>query len=406
MSTKTPLGPILAPAMENVTTTRGKEWLKDRVATRSRAIDWGPWRQATVILVTTRVVFFSIAYAANWFLASGEGRLQQGLFEVWQRWDSAHFFSVAEHGYAGPGSDPLGTAFFPLYPLSIRALGVIGVGPLAAGLAVSAGASLVAFAFLHRLAEQEHGDGAGRRAVLYLALFPTSVFLAAPYSEALFLAGAIPAFYYARRSQWSRVGAPAAVAMGTRAAGIFLLFGLALELLRQRRLSRGDLRRAAAAIAIGVLPLAAYAAYLWAEKGSPGHFLAIQEQGWGRTLTSPVTAFLNTWNTWEGATYPTNWIFAWRMEIAAASVGVALTIWALVRSEWGYAGYMGATMVALMTSSWYFSIPRMLLSLFPAVLLLAGWTGGGRDRHELALVVMAPVAALGVVVFTSGAWFY
>jgi hypothetical protein len=59
-----------------------------------------------------------------------------------------------------------------------------------------------------------------------------------------------------------------------------------------------------------------------------------------------------------------------------------------------------------MTSSWYFSIPRILLTLFPMVLLLAGWTLNNDRRHESTILVMASLAALGVVVFTQGIWFF
>jgi hypothetical protein len=115
---------------------------------------------------------------------------------------------------------------------------------------------------------------------------------------------------------------------------------------------------------------------------------------------------MNTWTTWDTAAYPSNWIFAWRIEVLAAAVGVGLLVWTVARREWGYAGFVGATMAALLTSTWYFSIPRMQLSLFPAMVLLAGWTLDHPRRHELLLLTLAPIATLGVIVFTSGAWFY
>jgi hypothetical protein len=87
-------------------------------------------------------------------------------------------------------------------------------------------------------------------------------------------------------------------------------------------------------------------------------------------------------------------------------VGVFFLVWALRKKEWGYATYMAATLAALMTSSWYFSIPRILLTLFPMVLFLAGWTLNNDRRHESTILVMAPLAALGVVVFTQGIWFF
>ncbi|HEX2236653.1 MAG TPA: mannosyltransferase family protein [Actinomycetota bacterium] len=358
------------------------------------------------MVVLTRVVFGAVAYAAAWLLASGAGGLDTGFLDLWSRWDALHFFAIAEHGYTGPGSGPDATAFFPAFPLTLRALSAAGLPPAAAGLLVSLVASVVALAALFALAERDLGAGAGRRAVAYLALFPTAVFLVAPYSEALFLAGAIPAFLLARRGRWTLMGVPAALATATRFAGVFLLLGLVAELFRQRPLTAARMRAAAAGFGIALLPLVAYGAFLAAATGDPLHFFTDQRQGWGRQLTNPLDALANTWNTWQGADYPSNWIFAWRIEVLAAAVGVGLVVWAAIKHEWGYAVYMGTTMAALLSSTWYFSIPRMLLSLFPVALLLAEATGRRAERHEAALVVLAPLATVGVVVFTQGAWFY
>ena len=365
------------------------------------------WREAIKLLLASRVCLLAVAYAGAWFLASGEGPLEVGFVDIWARWDALHFFRVAEHGYTGPGSERFGTAFFPGFPLALRAGTALGLSPVVAGLLISALASLVAFAFLYELAERDAGKGAGRRAVVYLALFPTAVFLVAPYSEALFLAGAIPAFLFARQGRWALVGPAAAVAVATRAAGMFLLFGLALEFLRAGDLSPAKLRRAAGALAVGALPLVAYCVYLAIAKDDPFRFFVDQRLGWWRQFpTNPVQSFLATWNTWSDPDHPSNWIFAWRVEILAAVAGIVVVAWAVAKREWGYAGYCGATMASLLLSSWYFSIPRMLLSLFPVVVFLAESTLGRPGRHELVMTVFAPLAALGVIVFTQGAWFY
>jgi hypothetical protein len=249
------------------------------------------------------------------------------------------------------------------------------------------------------------GEGAGHRAVLYLALFPTAVFLAAPYSEALFLAGAVPAFYYARKARWNLVALPAAVAMGARFAGLFLLFGLFVEFLRQRKFTAARVRAVAVAFAVGLAPLVAYSYFLYRVKGDALYYFVDQRAGWGRTLTWPLVAFRATWDTWNSS-QPTNWIFAWRVEVMAAALGVGFVLWALLKREWGFAAFMGAMMASVMTSSWYFSIPRMLLSLFPIPLLLAGYSHRSPSRHEILLLVLAPLAVLGVVVYTRGAWFF
>ncbi|MPZ90411.1 MAG: hypothetical protein GEU68_02075 [Actinobacteria bacterium] len=338
---------------------------------------------------------------------------------MWTRWDAQHFLEIAEFGYTDERSDPHATAFFPLWPLMIRALSATGLGPALAAMVLSTAASVVAVAYLYRLAEEEQGRGAGsagpqeqgggRRASLYLLFFPSAVFLVAPYSESLFLAGAIPAFYYARHQRWLVSGACAAVAMGARAAGAFLLVGLLLEFVRQRDFSGATLRRGLAAGVVALLPLLAFAAYLWQVKGDPLYFFTDQRLGWGRELSGPLEALRATWgatrvDAGEGAL--TNFVIGWRVEIVAVALGMLSVVWALVKREWGYAGFMGVLLASLMTSSIYLSVPRMLLSMFPIVLFLAEWTGRDTKRHETVLLAFAPIATLGVVAFTRQAWFY
>jgi len=373
---------------------------------RARGPGSAAWSEALLIVVFVRLLLLFVAVGAAWMLAPGTGPLGEDVFDIWVRWDARHFLEVAEFGYTDPRTDPHATAFFPLYPLLINALGMTGLPLAAAAMLISTAATVVACAYLHALAEEELGSGAGRRATLYLVLFPTAVFLIAPYSEALFLAGAVPAFYYARRGLWLLSIVPAAVAVGARAAGLFLLFGLVLEVVRRGDFRRTTLTRAGIALGAAGVPVLAYAGYLWAVKGNPLYFLIDQREGWHRDFVGPVPSLINTWNLTSSEGSLTNWIFTWRLEIIAAAVGLGLVVWALAKREWGYAGFMGSMMAALVTSTWYFSIPRMLLTMFPAVLLLAAYTGRRDVRHEMAVALMAPVAALGVVVFTRGAWFY
>lgn len=371
-----------------------------------------PWIEVAVLVSVTRIVLFALAYAAAMFLSPGQGPVGEGAFQIWQRWDANHFVVVAEHGWSGPDADPARpSAFFPLYPLAMRAFMSTGLSPVAAGMIVSTIATYIACVYLYKLGESELGEGGGRRATLYLLLFPTAVFLIAPYSESLFLAGAITAFYFARQRRWLFAALPAAVAMGSRAAGLFLLIGLFFEYVRQgledRRWGGRRARDVAVCLAVGLAPLIAYGIFLHFERGNAFQYLVDQEQGWGRDFpTAPWRSFLATWNTRMGLDYPTSWIFAWRIEILAAGAGVALTIWAAVKREWGYAAFMGTFLATLMMSTWYFSIPRMLLSFFPAVLFLAASTVRRPEAHEIALVMLAPLATLGVIVYTRGAWFY
>ncbi|CAN5766903.1 hypothetical protein BH18ACT15_BH18ACT15_11590 [soil metagenome] len=367
---------------------------------------WATLRRAAAIVLFTRVVLLLVAYAAAWFLSDTPGPPAASAATLWVHWDASIFLRIAAFGYTNPAGDPHATAFFPLFPLLLAGLSALGLAPVVAGMLVSLVASIVAATYLVRLVDEEQGGGAGRRAALYLSLFPTAVFLVAPYSEGLFLAGAVPAFYWARRGHWGRASLPAAVAMGARLAGVFVLLGLVGELLRARDFRPRRMLEAVAALGVGAAPLIAFCAYLWAATGDPFHFVVDQKLGWGRELVGPVASFLNTVGATSGSRYPANWVFAWRLEVLAALLGLACVVWAAKRREWGYALYMGSLLGVLMVSTWYLSIPRMLLSLFPIPILLASATRRNERLHEVVLVTSGAAAVLGTIVYTRGAWFF
>ena len=368
-------------------------------------IDRVAWLESIRVTTVSRLAFLIVAFAGAWFLNEAQGPSTLGFLDSWHRWDAVHFTDIAQYGYFSSETDPNAAAFFPLFPLLIDGLSALGIEVRLAAMLITFVASIVAGSYLYRLAETDVGEGAGRRALVYLFLFPTAVFLVAPYSEALFLAGAIAAFYYARREQWFLVGIPAAIAMGARLAGAFVLLGLFVELLRQRKFDLERISAASLSFAVGVLPFVLYGLFLSRAAGSFMEFKDAQYRGWGRMVVSPKESFLATWNTW-GPDHPANWIFAWRVEILAAIVGLAFTAWAFRRREYGYGVYMLVTLGVLMTSTWYFSIPRMLLSLFPIPILLAHYTQDNPERHQNVVMVAAPLATLGVIVFTQGKWFF
>jgi hypothetical protein len=363
------------------------------------------WMQVTAIVIGVRVAFFVVAYAASW-LTTTQGGTPEPFLDLWDNWDVRHFVEIATYGYTDPRTDPNAAAFFPAFPLLIRALGWVGVQPVVGGMLISTAATIVAAGYLYRLAEDEAGGGAGLRAVLYLVLFPTAVFLVVPYSEALFLAGAVPAFYYVRRNRPLAASIPAALAVATRAAGIFLVVGLVIEFLRRNRPMRRYLRTGGIALGVAVSPLVAYGAYMASAEGNAFQFFIDQREGWDRRLTWPWEALATTWEAAFGSRLEPNFQLAFMGELIGVAAGIVFVVWAVARREWGYAVYMGGLLAALMTSVWYLSVPRILLTFFPGLVLLAATTARRPLRHEAVLVCFTSVATLGLVVYTSGSWFY
>ena len=363
------------------------------------------WVRAAAVVVVTRIVFMVLAYVGSYFLSPDtEGPPGLGFFDIWLRWDGIRFLAIADQGYLAPESTPNATAFFPLFPLLLRALTTIGLPGVLAGMLISTLASWIALAYLHLLSE-DHEQGTGRSAVLYLALFPTAVFLIAPYSESVFLAGAIAAFYYARLGRWHLVGIPAAVAMGARFAGVFLLAGLAVEFLRQRDLSASRVANAGLSLVVGLMPLLGYAAFLSQTKGDPFYFFVDQRLGWGRALTGPLASLATSVGNMD-VIDTGNMMMAYRLELVGALVGIALVGWAAVRGEWGYATFMGLSMAALLTSTEYMSVPRIVLTFFPAAIFVTLWTKSRENARDLYLAATTCLMAIGVLAYTRGLWFF
>lgn len=362
-----------------------------------------PWFYALSVVVAVRVLFIAVAWAASWFSIGGSGFKGGGVLDIWNQWDAANFLRIAQDGY----TDPNTAAYFPLFPKMIAGISALGIKPVAAGMLINSVACVVAFAYLFKLADRDAGRGAGRRAVLYLALAPLGVFLVAPYTEAVFLAGAIPAFYYAREGRWHLAGVFAAIATGARFAGLFVIAGIAVEFLRRREFSRAKIMQLLLALGTGLAPFAFYMLFLDRISGNPWLFVEAQRRGWGRGFVGPVDALVNTWHAaFDRADYPTNWIMAWRIEIIFAFIGLGLIVWAAVRKEWGYATYMAGLHAVMITNSWYYSVPRAVLTFFPAAILLASYTGRKPQRHEPLLIAFSVMATAGVVTYTRGGWFF
>nr|WP_231980375.1 mannosyltransferase family protein [Tessaracoccus coleopterorum] len=324
-------------------------------------------------------------------------------WNIWLQWDAHHYIEIAENGY-GPdvvaGNAP---AFFPLFPLALRALMAIGIAPVHAGLLISAVATFVACAYLYRLAQLHGLDG--DRAIIYLLLFPTGVFLTAGYTEALFLAGAIPAFYYAQRGRPWEAALFTAIAVGSRTVGLFVLLGVAIELARRAWPSVRGMISAVAAMVAASLPFWAYGLFLLRERGSFWAFMEVQRTGWGRDFVGFTDSLLATWRTWEGD-YSANVIFSWRLEIVFAALSLGLLIWVMWRGYVGYAIYIGATLLIGLSNAWYYSTPRLALAFFPFAFLLAALVGRRERAHAMTVTAMTVLATVGLVAYTRGAWFF
>jgi hypothetical protein len=185
------------------------------------------------------------------------------IFGVWRRWDAVHYLDIAEFGYRIENPGP--SVFGPLTPYSFRAVGWLLPGPADVGaMVVETGALALALVLLFRLVEGDYGDPAlARWSVGIMALLPLSYFLAAPMSEAPYLALALGLVYASFRRRWGWAALCGILATLARTQGVMLMGVAALILLRHQttgqvpsptrleRGFRGEAKRAWAALREG-----------------------------------------------------------------------------------------------------------------------------------------------------------
>lgn len=348
--------------------------------------------------------FWQIASYIYLILAA-PGRTEDAILDRFNRYDSYNFMDIAKYGYDGRPDDPDAprlVAFFPGLPLLLRSLHLVIPDLRLALVLISLVASAVVAVALSRLSES-YREGSGPWAVLAFFLSPFAVFLLAGYTEALFLALAIPAWLLARRGRWEYAAVCAAFASSIRITGLFLAFGLLVQFLVSRdglRAPRGW--RNAPWLVLPGVPVLAYMIYLWHRTGDLMAWKAAEAQYWGRYPVAPWNVFIDTWH--RSLNEPVL-ATSYREEILSALVLVLLIIARLVRRNWPDVAYLAPQAVALLAmSSFYMSVGRASLLWWP-LYISVGVVGSRRPWVMMAyLAVAAPVWAINVGNFTTGAW--
>jgi len=281
---------------------------------------------AAMAAISSRVAVLVAGYVAVLTIgvlppATGLELSGDPLFNLPARFDAGWYGGIALDGYSFQGrfDRQQNLAFFPAMPLLMRTVGVAAgasqpTAPrpmrmargLWAGVAIAVIAFAWASAYLVRLARDTIGEPLAPAAVALMAAYPFAVFFSAPYTESLFVLGAIATFYHFGRQQWGYAAAWGLVVGLTRPNGCFLTLPL-LVLLAERvaktenrgprtedrgangegRLAKGEGRGAilkgAIVAAMPVFGMLAYSAYVHQVTGSWFGWARLHE-AWGRTF--------------------------------------------------------------------------------------------------------------------------
>lgn len=230
-------------------------------------------------------VWFPIGVWALWRVAQAVVTSWLGgkVIETAYTYDGAHYLRILHHGYADPRPTMPSHAFFPgVAWLATPVHWLTGSDAITVHVTATVTA-IAAFVAVWGVTREWTDERTARRAVLLLALFPSSLFLWLFYSEALFIALGAGAVWADRRGKrWLAALCFFGIAT-TRSVGILVPAVVVLaRIIRRRGIDRWALAYAASALA----GLGAVLLTFQVQLGNAFAFVGVQ-QDWGRSVSWP-----------------------------------------------------------------------------------------------------------------------
>jgi len=207
------------------------------------------------------------------------------------QWDGQWLLQIAQSGYMNLAH----TAFFPLYPGVVRIVDdVTRLGYSASALLISLVCLAVALYVLGLWMYEQFNLHTSLLGLTMLALFPTSFFFRAAYTESMFLALSVTAVYLSSHRHFFAAGTVVALAALTRNTGALLDIVLLWDYVNSRSMGwtfwkASWWRKVDVNVAGLFFPAVALLLFFIWLKFHTGYFLAFlhAEQVWHRTFGLP-----------------------------------------------------------------------------------------------------------------------
>lgn len=358
----------------------------------SRALLHGLRRAAPALTAFLAVHVTGLLFLVFWTHRRGRG--------VWRmlamEWDSRWYLGIAEHGYThqlGVAFDHNNLAFFPLYPLLVRAVAVVTPGsPAGAGLAVAVVASLVAAWGVFAVGDRLGGRRVGVLLTVLWAALPVALVQWMGYTESLFTAFAAWTLYAVLDECWLWAAVGSSLAGLTRPTGIALAAAVSLAALLSLR--RGFSGRALAAVLLAPAGWCAYLGWVGLRLRRWDGYFAVQRM-WHNDLDGGHETLRRLRELFSHQSRPELFLVVVTLTMLVSVVLFALSVWD--RQPLPLLVFTGVLLVIVLFSGGvYFPRARFLLPGFPLLLPLAVHLSRASRRYR-TLVLAAAVAGSAYV---------
>ena len=334
-------------------------------------------------------------------------RTASPFWDTFARYDSGYFEGIAWGGYAPLAGGRSNIAYFPVYPMLMRAIGRLFGRQHAvyyiSGIGIAWACFILAMVALYHLARLDLPRRQAQRAVLLMAIFPFSFFFGVVYSESTFLLFAVMTFYCFRTRRWIAGGLCGAVATATRVPGIMMLPALAWIAWRTAEPTRRDRLRAFSGLVVAAAGFALYSFYIFHLTGNPFEWAAtLQRWGYypgGSAWTAPLRLIGRL------VTHPYLYLTTDRMALYDTLYGTTGILFVLaVPFVWrrlgaGYGLFMAMNLWLPLSSGVFEGMGRYCSLLFPCFIWLARIRSP--SLSTALIVVFAMFYTLGLALFTT-----
>jgi hypothetical protein len=375
-----------------------RRWLgPDRLAPAVERLRW-----PLAVYLSSRVLYLVLAVGVS-------------LVQHWSvkaelsNWDGVWYRRLTGLGYPDHVLHVQSTlGFFPLYPMLMWLVQhALVCSIFLAGVLISGVGGFIATVLVQRLSAGWWGEEASRRAVLIFCFFPGSVVFSMVYSEGVLLPLVAGCLLALERRRWVLAGVLACFATAVGPTAVPIILACAAAAIIEIRRHGWKARKALIAPLLAPAGIGAFALFLWIWTGTPFASYYAQHHQWGER-TNPL-AVLTLVLRLINESYITNGFVHINLNYIAGLIGAVFLFYALyllakTRPRIPAPALVWTLGIAFLavTSENVPPNPRLLITAFPAVLVIAYHFEGERFRWVMrASIVLLVVMSAASFVSTA-----
>jgi hypothetical protein len=323
-------------------------------------------------------------------------------------WDGGWYQAIAYNGYAY--NYPNSAAFPPMYPFLIKifSLNQPTLMPWVEVL-ISNAFSFIALYFLYKLVPFIVNEKYRLRVCFAFMVFPALLVCnLVSYSEPIFLAFTIGAYYFWKREKFAYAGLLAIFSIFTRQVGAFILVIFVVDMLYSYVSHRERSRAIRELIAIAFTCAGVGLLYLFYfyRFGNPFIVSSVEATNWKTTLSvANVLTNVRTYS-FEAPRLPFNYAVVpiFLVDILL----VVATILALLKRDLALSAYsfVSLALAVLLRSEHNVSFVRYIAATFPLYIFLGLMLSDNWHKNIVIGVIAVVIAVQNMFIWISGAWLY